>query len=59
MANIYQPDFAAACRLCGTSPCVLVVGHVQPQTELCGRHYFDDAEMLHWEDWNEREQIDL
>lgn len=50
---IYQPDFEAECRNCGTSPCVLVLGHPQPDTELCGRCFFDDEAMVIWELWND------
>lgn len=48
----YQPDFDASCRICGSSPCVIVVGHIQPETELCGTHFFSDRMMRDWEEWN-------
>jgi hypothetical protein len=38
----YHPDFRCECRLCGTSPCVVVEGHEQPDTELCGTCFFAD-----------------
>lgn len=49
----YHPDFDSECRICGTSPCVIVAGHVQPHTYLCGPHFFADPQMIHWDDWNE------
>lgn len=50
---MYQPDFTAECRLCGTSPCVVVVGHSKPDTELCGPHFFANQEAVDWEEWND------
>ena len=49
----YHPDFDTECRLCGATPCVVVVGHKQPRTELCGPHFFHDSRMVDWELWNE------
>jgi hypothetical protein len=49
----YHPDFSAACIQCGTSPCVVVDGHIQPETELCGICFFGDRSMIDWELWNE------
>jgi hypothetical protein len=49
----YQPDFEASCHVCGTSPCVVVVGHSQPDTELCGICFFHDRLMIDWSLWNE------
>lgn len=54
--TFYAPDFEDQCYLCGTSPTVIVVGHVQPQTQLCGPHFFDNQAMVSWEDWNEVEK---
>lgn len=51
--NTYHPDFDAECRICGTSPCVVVDGHGQPDTELCGWHFFHDRVMQDWSLWNE------
>ena len=56
--SFYAPDFEEACRICGTSPCVVVVGHEQPDTELCGIHFFNKAWMQDWETWNEIEEED-
>lgn len=52
----FHPDFEAECRFCGTSPCVIVDGHEQPDTELCGAHFFSSLEMLDWELWNSFEE---
>ena len=49
---IYQPDFQSECRICGTSPTVVVQGHTVPNTELCGPHFFKDRVMVDWELWN-------
>lgn len=51
----FQPDFQSDCRICGTSPCVIVVGHPQPETSLCGIHFFLDGTAADWQEWNERE----
>lgn len=50
----YHPDFAAECRLCGASPCVVVEDHPQPDTELCGVCFFGDRSMVDWDLWNEQ-----
>ena len=52
MIQSFHPDFELECRLCGTSPCVIVVNHVQSQTNLCGCCFFNDRSMLDWEEWN-------
>lgn len=49
----YQPDFRADCSLCGSCPTVIVVGHSQPDTELCGPHFFADRLMADWTLWND------
>jgi hypothetical protein len=49
----YHPDFDAECRVCAASPCVVVDGHISPDTELCGVHFFHDRLMIDWELWNE------
>lgn len=54
----YIPNFDGECRICGTSPTVNVVGHKQPETDLCGRHFFDDPDMSDYEDWNDTEEGD-
>lgn len=52
------PDFDAACRICGTSPCVVVGGHKQPDTELCGWHFFNNREKADWETWNDEQDTE-
>lgn len=53
MTPTYHPDFDTECRICGTSPCVIVEDHVQPDTELCGICFFSDRSMIDWTLWNE------
>jgi hypothetical protein len=48
----YHPDFDEECRICGTSPCVVVEDHPQGDTQLCGVHFFSDRLMVDWEEWN-------
>lgn len=50
--NAYVPDFDAECRVCGTSPCVIIIGHIQPDTELCGCCFFNDRSMIDPDEWN-------
>lgn len=52
----YHPDFSAECRLCGTSPTVLVANHPQPDTNLCGVCFFHLPEMVDWEKWPDNDQ---
>lgn len=54
--NIYRPDFAGECRECGGSPTVVVLGHIVPDTNLCGVHFFADRTMVDWELWNLRDE---
>lgn len=54
--NWYTPDFDSECRICGTSPTVHVVGHKQPDTELCGVHFFNNPDMKNHDDWNEAQE---
>lgn len=49
---IYRPDFDEECYKCGTSPTVVVEGHIVPNTQLCGPCFFNDRRMLDWEEWN-------
>ena len=49
---IYHPDFQTECRICGTTPTVVVEGHPQPDTELCGACFFHDRLMTDWSEWN-------
>ena len=50
---VYHPDFESPCRVCGSSPCVVVDNHIEPETELCGPCFFGSAEMLDWSLWND------
>jgi hypothetical protein len=52
---MYWPDWEDECRLCGTTPCVIVEGHVQPHTQLCGPHFFHDHDMTDWTLWNDQD----
>jgi hypothetical protein len=52
----YVPDFDIECRICGTLPTVVVVGHSQPQSELCGVHFFSDQMMFDWDLWNDAQE---
>ena len=54
--STFHPDFSCECRICGASPCVVVEDHIQPETELCGVHFFSDRRMVDWELWNEEEE---
>lgn len=49
---IYRPNFDEECFICGTSPTVVVEGHIVPETKLCGPCFFKDRRMLDWEEWN-------
>ncbi len=53
--NFFKPDFDEDCRICGTTPTVVVVGHKQPDTELCGVHFFNSLKMRDWENWNDKQ----
>lgn len=50
--NQYRPNFEEECYICGTSPTVVVENHVQPETSLCGPHFFHDPDMRDWAEWN-------
>lgn len=53
---MYYPDWDGICRICGTSPTVIVAGHPHmPDTELCGVHFWHDQEMVDWQEWNNQE----
>lgn len=54
--SVFHPDFEGECRECGTSPTVIVVDHVMPDTELCGPHFFADRAMVDWTLWNTQEE---
>lgn len=56
MTNSYHPDFETECRLCGTKPCVVVDGHITPDTELCGTCFFGDRSMVDWDLWNNQQE---
>ena len=49
----FAPDFQSECSICGTSPTVVVLEHIQPNTELCGICFFQDRRMIDFELWNE------
>ena len=51
---IYKPNFNVECHLCGTTPTVEIQGHVVPQTQLCGVHFFQDGRMIDWDEWNNK-----
>lgn len=53
ISQIYHPDFDKECKLCGRTPCVVVEGHLKPNTKLCGPHFFNDRSMVDWERWND------
>lgn len=49
---MYAPDFTSDCRICGTSPTVVVLHHkYEPHTDLCGPHFFNDPQMTDWDQW--------
>jgi hypothetical protein len=50
---LFQPDFDSECSICGACPTVIVTGHIQPDTELCGVCFWHDRSMVDWELWNE------
>ena len=54
----YAPDFEGECYVCSTSPTVLVIGHKQPETNLCGIHFFNDPQAADWESWDDQETND-
>lgn len=49
---IYKPDFMEECYHCGATPCVVVEGHIVPETHLCGVCFFHDRLMVDYEEWN-------
>jgi len=53
---IYHPNFDIDCRECGRLPTVIVVGHICPDTELCGVHFFSDRSMLDYDLWNNQSE---
>jgi hypothetical protein len=53
---LYQPNFDDECLHCGKLPTVIVVGHLCPETELCGVCFFHDRLMVDWEEWNSEEE---
>ena len=54
LGHVFKPNFDLECRECGAKPTVTVVGHICPDTELCGGHFFADRTMIDWELWNEQ-----
>jgi hypothetical protein len=57
--DTYQPDFQAECRICSSTPCVIVVGHPQGNTDLCGVCFFGTYQMTTWTEWNNDQDNDL
>jgi len=55
MNELYHPDYDTECRICGTVPCVIVAGHIQPHTNLCGVCFFHDHDMTDWSLWNDQQ----
>ena len=51
---MFHPDFDEQCRVCGASPTVVVEGHSQPDTQLCGCCFFHDRDMIDWFLWNDK-----
>ncbi len=56
ISSLYHPDFTSECRICGTSPTVVVDGHPQGETLLCGICFFGDRAMIEWELWDDEEE---
>lgn len=50
---VYAPNFTIECQVCATKPTVVVIDHVQPNTELCGPCFFGEHMMVDWELWND------
>lgn len=53
---MFQPNFKIECAICGTVPTVVVLDHIQPQTELCGVCFFQSRLMKDWSEWNVAEE---
>lgn len=53
MTPLYLADFTTECRICGTSPCVVVSDHSVPDTELCGICFFHSRFMIDPSLWND------
>jgi len=56
MSEMFSPNFEAECHNCGASPCVVVNGHIQPDTGLCGVCFFKNRLMIDWALWNDRSE---
>ena len=56
--NEYTPNFEEECSICGTSPTVRVLHHIQPETRLCGPCFFADRSMIDWTLWNDNPETD-
>jgi hypothetical protein len=55
----FHPDYSSECRLCETSPCVIVYdpeSRHNHDTLLCGYHFFQDRLMIHPEYWNDKRE---
>ena len=53
---IHVENFDYECYLCGAVLTVEVLGHVVLNTQLCGPHFFNDANMTDPELWNDFSQ---
>lgn len=52
----YSPDFTQSCHVCGARPTVVVADHEVPDTELCGKCFFNDRLMTDWTLWNDSQE---
>lgn len=52
----YSPDFTQSCHVCGARPTVVVEDHEVPDTELCGKCFFNDRLMTDWTLWNDSQE---
>jgi len=50
----FKPNFENDCRICGTTPTVVVPEHPVPETDLCGICFFQDHAMIDSELWNDQ-----
>lgn len=55
---LYSANPRLQCYICGNSPCVVVEGHEQPQTHLCGAHFWNDPSKHDPDTWNDQGDID-
>lgn len=55
---MFTPNFQGECRICGTSPTVVVPEHECPETNLCGPHFFNETEMFDWDLWIDKPPVE-